>query len=125
MGLALAHPGHEANAFGSAELGWAYARLGRKADAEREGQRAATLQPVAKTWQAGAYVLMNLAKIEAQLGHADKAVPILDELVATDHGGTISIATVRTDVDYDPIRNTPAFKQLPWKYAGVHYNVHY
>ncbi|MBS0431912.1 MAG: hypothetical protein JSS21_05855 [Proteobacteria bacterium] len=64
---------------------------------------------------------MNLAKIEAQLEHANKAVPILDSLVSTDHGGTISIATVRTDVDYDPIRNTPGFKQLLQKYANVHY----
>jgi serine/threonine-protein kinase len=123
--LVLADPHHATNGYESAQLGWAYARLGRNADAEREGERAVELLPVSKNWQGGADVLMNLAKIKAQLGHADKAVPILDELVATDHGGTISIATVRTDVDYDPIRNTPAFKQLPRKYAGVHYNVHY
>ena len=36
-------------------------------------------------------------------------------------GGTITIAMVRTDVDYDPIRNTPAFKRLLQRYANVHY----
>ncbi|MBS0380994.1 MAG: tetratricopeptide repeat protein [Proteobacteria bacterium] len=122
--LILAAPNHAANGFESAQLGWAYARLGRKQDAERESQRAVALVPIAKNWQGGADMLMNLAKIEAQLGHADKAVPILDALVSTEHGGTISIATVRTDVDYDPIRNTPEFKQLLRKYANVHYSVH-
>ncbi|HXE66103.1 MAG TPA: tetratricopeptide repeat protein [Rhodanobacteraceae bacterium] len=123
--LALAVHDHEAIAPESALLGWAYVRLGRKQDAEREGQRAVALLPISKDWEGGADMLMALAKIEAQLGHANKAVPILDALVSTDHGGTISIATVRTDVDFDPIRNTPEFKQLLQKYAGVHYNVRY
>lgn len=119
--LILADPNHETRGYESAQLGWAYVRLGRKVDAEREGQRAVAVLPISKSWQGGADMLANLARIEAQLGHADKAAPILDTLVSTDHGGTISIATVRTDVDYDPIRNTPEFKQLLQRYASVHY----
>ncbi|HEX5353680.1 MAG TPA: tetratricopeptide repeat protein [Rhodanobacteraceae bacterium] len=119
--LILADPDHESRAYESAQLGWAYVRLGRKQDAEREGQRAVAILPVSKNWQGGADMLTNLARIEAQLGHADKAVPILDALVSTDHGSTISIATVRTDVDLDPIRGTPRFKQLLQRYASVHY----
>lgn len=119
--MILADHDHETRGYESAQLAWAYARLGRKEDAERESRRAVAVLPVSKNWQGGADMLMNLAKIEAQLGHADKAVPILDELVSTDHGGTITIATVRTDVDFDPIRNTPQFKQLLQRYAGVHY----
>ena len=115
--LILAEPDHAASGYASAQLGWAYARLGRKADAEREGQHAVAVLPISKDWQAGTDVLVTLAKIEAQLGHADKAVPILDELVSTDHGASISIATVRTDVDFDPIRNTPQFKQLLHRHA--------
>lgn len=123
--LIMADPNHAANGIESGMLGWAYVRLGRKDEAEREGQRAVKLLPVSKNWQGGAGVLMYYAKIEAQLGHVGKAVPILDALVSTDHGSTISIATVRTDVDYDPIRNIPAFKQLLQKYAKVHYDAHY
>ena len=119
--LILADHDHEAKAYESAQLGWAYVRLGRKQDAEREGQRAVAIMPISKNWEGGAKMLMNLAKIEAQLEHADKAVSILDALVSTDHGGTISIATVRIDVDYDPIRDTPGFKQLLQRYASVHY----
>lgn len=119
--LLLADREHESRANESAQLGWAYARLGRKDEAERESRHAVALVPVARNWQGGAEMLMNLARVEAQLGHADKAVPILDALVSTEHGGTISIATVRTDVDYDPIRNTPEFKQLLQRYASVHY----
>src|SRR6185437_5828718 len=98
--LILADHDHKANAYESARLGWAYARLGRKEEAEQEGQRAVAILPSSKNWEGGAEMSENLAKIEAQLGHADKAVPILDALVSTDHGGTISIATVRTDVDF-------------------------
>ncbi|HWG10969.1 MAG TPA: tetratricopeptide repeat protein [Rhodanobacteraceae bacterium] len=119
--LILADHDHKANAYESARLGWAYARLGRKEEAEQEGQRAVAILPSSKNWEGGAEMSENLAKIEAQLGHADKAVPILDALVSTDHGGTISIATVRTDVDFDPIRDTPAFKQLLQRHASVHY----
>ena len=117
----LAGRDHEASGYDSARLGWAYARLGRKADAERESRHAVAILPISKNWQGGADMLANLARVEAQLGHAGKAVPILDSLVSTDHGGTISIATVRTDVDLDPIRDTPQFKQLLQRYASVHY----
>ncbi|MDE2225739.1 MAG: tetratricopeptide repeat protein [Xanthomonadaceae bacterium] len=119
--LILADTDHESHAYESARLGWAYVRLGRKQEAEREGRRAVAILPISKNWEGGADMLMALAKIEAQLGHADKAVPILDALVSTDHGGTVTIATVRTDVDYDPIRDTPEFKQLLQRYASVHY----
>jgi serine/threonine-protein kinase len=119
--LILADANHDADADESASLGWAYARLGRKQEAEQEGERAVALLPVSKNWPNGANMLAKLARIEAWLGHADKAVPILDALVSTDHGGTISIATVRTSVDLDPIRNTPEFKQLLQRYANVHY----
>lgn len=118
--LILADRDHEAKAYESARLGWAYARLGREQDAEREGQHAVAILPISKNWQGGADVLTTLAKIETQSGHADKAVPILDALVSTDHGGTVTIATVRTDVDFDPIRNSPEFKRLLQRYADVH-----
>jgi TolB-like protein/cytochrome c-type biogenesis protein CcmH/NrfG len=119
--MILADKNHEANAIESAQLGWAYARLGRKADAERESRHAAAMLPVSKNWQGGADMLKNLARVEAQLKHPDEAVPILDALVSTEHGGTITIATVRTDVDFDPIRDAPGFKQLLQRYASVHY----
>ena len=119
--LILADHDHETRGYESAQLAWAYARLGRDEDAEREGLRAAATLPMSKNWQGGADMLANLARVEAQLGRADKAVPILDALVSTDHGGTITIATVRTDVDFDPIRDTPEFKQLLQRYASVHY----
>jgi hypothetical protein len=75
------------------------------------------LLPVSKSWDDGATLLRNLALIDAQLGRADKAVAILDQLLSTDHGTTVSIASVRSDVEWDPIRNTPAFKQLLKRHA--------
>jgi TolB-like protein/Tfp pilus assembly protein PilF len=117
VGMALADPGHKDNPWDCAQLGWFYARLGRPADALREGQRAVDLLPVSKSWDDGATLLRNLALIDAQLGRADKAVAILDQLLSTDHGTTVSIASVRSDVEWDPIRNTPAFKQLLKRHA--------
>jgi len=115
--LILADHDHESRAYESARLGWVYVRLGRKQDAERESQHAVAILPISKNWQGGADMLTNLAHVEAQLERADKAVPILDALVSSDHGGTITIATVRTDVDLDPIRDTPEFKQLLQRHA--------
>lgn len=121
VGLILADAGHAKNAIASARLGWFYARLGRAQDAEREGLRAVALLPLAKSWDGGAFMLYYMAKIWAQLGRADKAVPILAELLDTDHGNAVSIATVRTAIEWDPIRNRPEFKQLLQRYANVHY----
>lgn len=50
---------------------------------------------------------------------ADKAVPILDQLLGTDQGQAISIGRVRTEVDWDPIRGDPAFKHLLRQHAAI------
>lgn len=111
-------PQHEADANDAAELGWIYSRLGRAPDAEREGLRAVQLIPISKSWSDGADLLYNLALIRAQLDQADKAVAILDSLLSTDHGNALSIASVRSDPNLDPIRDATAFKRLLHEYAA-------
>ncbi len=117
VALVLADAGHEDDASDCAWLGWFHARLGRASEALREGRRAVDLVPVSKAWEDGASILDNLARIEAQLGQADQAVAILDRLLSTDHGTTVSIAMVRNGVEWDPIRNASSFKRLLQKYA--------
>ena len=116
--LILANPAHTNDAGLSIRLGWFYARLGRAQDAKREGLRAVAMVPVAQSWDDGSFMLLSMAKIWAQLGHADKAVSILEQLLNSDHGEAVSIATVRTEVEWDPIRNMPAFQALLRRHAN-------
>jgi tetratricopeptide (TPR) repeat protein len=116
--MILADADHENDAGSCAALGWFYVHLWQMDDALREAKRAAQLEPISKSWKSGACVLNMLALVEAQLGHADKAVPILDQLLSTAHGTVVSISTVRSDVEWDPIRTTPEFKQLLQRHAS-------
>lgn len=115
--LTLALPGYADMPWSSMDIGWFYARLGLAQEAERAGLRAVALLPVAQSWDDGGYMLLGLARIWAQLGRADMAVPILDQLLDTDHGQAVSIGTVRTEVEWDPIRRDPAFRQLLRRHA--------
>ena len=63
-------------------LGVAYAGLGRKADAVREGQRALELMPVAKEAYRGAFRVEEMARIYAMVGERDAAVGQLEYLMS-------------------------------------------
>ncbi|WP_158884103.1 tetratricopeptide repeat protein [Rhodanobacter sp. L36] len=116
--LILADAGHANDPWQSLHLGWFYARLGRAADAEREGLHAVDLKPIATSWNDGGYVQLSMAAIWSQLGKPDKAVPLLDQLLSTDHGNTLTAAMLRTEIEWDPIRNDPAFRQLLQRYGA-------
>lgn len=91
------------------ELGWVLARLGRTADALREGQRGVHLRPIDQDWTGGAYALLQMGRIHAELGQIDEAVAILDELLASPHGRVVSAASLAHDPDWDAIRKDPKF----------------
>jgi hypothetical protein len=73
--------------------------------------RAPCSMPVSKDLGGRRPLLTMLALIEAQFGHVDKAVPILNQLSLTAHGTAVLIGTVRSDVERDPIRSKRGFKQ--------------
>lgn len=120
VGMVLADADHENDVAETMHLAWFYARLGRAQDAEREGRHAVNLLPLAKSWSGGAGPLLNMAAIWAQLGNPDQAVPLLDQLLGADHGGTLSAGMLRHEIEWDPIRNAPAFRQLLQRYAVAH-----
>jgi len=88
----------------------AYAVLGRKEDAIREGQLAVELLPVAKeAWRAARWV-EDLTKIYVMVGEYDLAIEQLEYLLSIP--GVLSIPLLRLDPTWDPIRDHPRFKKL-------------
>jgi hypothetical protein len=93
-------------------LAWAYVCLGRNADALRVARQAADSLPIEKDALAGPFFLAGLAEIEARTGKPDEAVKILRQLITAPAGGVVSIARLKIDPVWDPIRNDPGFQKL-------------
>jgi hypothetical protein len=60
----------------------------------------------------GPYFLAGLAEIEARTGQAEDAVKIIRQLITAPAGQFVSIARLKIDPVWDPIRNDPAFQKL-------------
>jgi tetratricopeptide (TPR) repeat protein len=93
-------------------LAWVYVCLGRNADALRVARQAADLLPIEKDALAGPYFLAGLAQIEARAGQAEDAVTILRRLLTIPAGDVVSVARLKIDPVWDPIRNDPGFQKL-------------
>jgi eukaryotic-like serine/threonine-protein kinase len=93
-------------------LAWAYVCLGRNADALRVAQQAVDSLPVEKDALSGPQLLAALAEIEARTGRPEEAVKILRQLLTAPAGGAISIARLKIDPVWDPIRDNPGFQKL-------------
>src|SRR6185503_3367909 len=94
------------------ELSWVYLALNRKADALKSSRKAAELLPLQKDALLGDYNLTGLAEIEARSGETADAVGILRELLSIPAGDSVSVARLKIDPVWDPIRNDPGFQQL-------------
>jgi tetratricopeptide (TPR) repeat protein len=95
-------------------LGAAYAGLGEAASAIAEGQKAIGLLPSSKNPEFGPNLEDDMARIYAQLGDADHAIPMLKRLLRTSYPGAtfFTPATLRLDPIWDRIRNDPRFQEL-------------
>jgi hypothetical protein len=67
---------------------------------------------VGKDALAGRFFLNGLAEIEARTGHAEEAVKILRQLLTAPAGQVVSVARLKMDPVWDPIRNDPGFQKL-------------
>ena len=94
------------------ESAWVYVCLGRNDDALRIAREATTALPMEKDALVGAYFLTGLAQIEAHTGQPKEAVKILRHLLTIPAGEYISIARLKIDPVWDPIRNDPGFQKL-------------
>jgi tetratricopeptide (TPR) repeat protein len=93
-------------------LSWVYLALNRKTDAVNIGQQTLELLPPEKDAVLGTGNLAALAEIQAQTGAATEAVQNLRKLLSIPAGETISIARLKIDPVWDPIRSDPEFQQL-------------
>src|SRR5215831_3335612 len=98
--------------FAITELSWVYIALGRNADALRLARQAADSMPIDKDAQSGTYFQNGLAQIEAWTGRPEDAVKRLRHLLSIPAGQSISIAVLKLDPIWDPIRDRPDFQQL-------------
>lgn len=95
-----------------AALGLAYAFLGRKEDAIREGSRAVNLYPVSKDAFEGTRYIQKLAMIYTVVGEHEEAINQLEYLLSIPSGNVISVPIVRLDPIWDPLREHPRFQRL-------------
>jgi TolB-like protein/class 3 adenylate cyclase/Flp pilus assembly protein TadD len=94
------------------ESAWVYVCLGRDADALRVAQQAAEALPLEKDALFGVNFLVGLAQIEAHTGRPEEAVKILRQLLTIPTSEYISIARLKIDPVWDPIRHDPGFQKL-------------
>jgi tetratricopeptide (TPR) repeat protein len=94
------------------ELSWVYLALGRNTDALRISRQAADLVPIEKDAVAGPLFQNGLAQIEARAGAPEEAVKRLRHLLSIPAGQVASIARLKIDPVWDPIRNRADFQQL-------------
>jgi tetratricopeptide (TPR) repeat protein len=103
-------------AFYHSSLGIAYAGLGQKQNAIREGQAGVDMKPVSQDAVDGFSRLENLAQIYAMVDEYDKALRLLEQLMSIP--GDLGLGALRLDPAWKPLRDHPRFQALLRKYGG-------
>ncbi|MCP4570267.1 MAG: protein kinase [FCB group bacterium] len=104
------------SAFQHSGLALAYAGLGRKEEAVREGQRAVELLPVSQDYMNGSEMLRLLCEVYTMVGEEEEALELLEYLI--EHPSMIQIHDARISPYWDTLRENPRFKALLKKYEG-------
>jgi TolB-like protein/Tfp pilus assembly protein PilF len=104
------------NAASHARLAEALAWLGEKDAALAEIDRAQKLLPVRKDAFEGPEMVAKAAEIHAIFGDAAGAVPMLDDLLQ--RPSPVTVAMLKLNPVWDPIRNDPQFQSLIAKHGG-------
>src|SRR5262249_10377597 len=92
------------------QMAWVNLALRNNAEARRLATLAAQAAPVEKDAVQGAGILTGFAEIQARAGEPAAAVKTLQRLLAMP--SAVSIAQLKIDPIWDPIRNDPAFQEL-------------
>jgi hypothetical protein len=96
--------------FGRMQLAWVYLALDRKADALRLSREAADSLTIEMDALLGVAGQIGLAEMEAWAGEPQEATNRLRHLLSIPSG--ISIARLKIDPVWDPIRKEPQFQEL-------------
>ena len=96
-------------------LGKAYAGLGRKEEAIREGKRAIELAPVSRDKMMAPNLLPRLAEIYTMVGEYDLALDQIEAVLSIP--AWFSVQSFLVDPVWDPLRSLPRYKQIVAKYS--------
>ena len=103
---------HPSDGYALSQVSWIYVGLQRNSEAVKVAQQLAELIPPQKDAVEGPENLANLAEIQAWTGDASAAVKTLRQILLLPAGMVASIARLKIDPVWDPIRNDPGFQQL-------------
>ena len=95
-------------------LGLVYARLGAKEKAIEAARRDTARLPLSDDAFLGEKPLVDLAVTYARVGEFDKAIDLIDTLLSIP--SSVTVAKLRLDPYYDPLRDHPRFQALLEKY---------
>jgi serine/threonine-protein kinase len=98
------------------QYGAILARLDQKQEAIDEGKRAVELLPESQDAFDGPLITASLAEIYTWVGEHDEAFRLLDHLLQTPNGPSVSV--LKLDPAWDPLRKDPRFQALIEKYAA-------
>jgi TolB-like protein/tRNA A-37 threonylcarbamoyl transferase component Bud32 len=91
-------------------LGLAYAGLGRKEEAIREGEEAVRMMPISKDALVGAELVGFLPEIYVMCGEYEAAIDQIETALSVP--SLVSAGVLRVDPKWDPIRSNPRFRRL-------------
>jgi TolB-like protein/Tfp pilus assembly protein PilF len=98
-----------------AQHGAVLACLDQKQEAINEGKRAVELLPESQDAFDGPFITASLAAIYTWVGEHDEAFRLLDHLLQIPNG--ITVAVLKLDPVWDPLRKDPRFQALLDKYG--------
>ena len=93
-------------------LGLAYAGLGRKQEAVREARRAMKLVPLSGNLPPAMAIMADAVEVFARAGERNAGFELIELLLGMPAGRELSVALLRADPVYDPLRNDPRFEQV-------------
>ena len=95
-------------------LGLVYSRLGENEQAIQAARRDSAQLPLSDDAYLGAEALVDLAVTYARVGELDNASDLIDTLLSIP--SDITVAILKLDPVYDPLRDHPRFQALLEKY---------